>query len=169
MTAAQLLAALRSKAVLLGVNEGRLSYDAPHGVMTPALREQLRALKAGVINLILHERIDWQLARLRPVGGNPRALVSPVTDVGMLELVTWVLNRKPPPPRPDPAPPPAPRRDCLEAARATGWEAVDLRPGERVIAGAPAWERFAAHASAPDVVVALCKLRVMSRKRAAAA
>ncbi len=53
MNATRLLADLQRRDVRLSVEDDRLVLDAPKGVVTPALREQLRNSKAEVIRLLI--------------------------------------------------------------------------------------------------------------------
>ena len=53
MTTLDLLTDLRARGVLLTVRGDRLAYDAPVGVVTPDLRELLKAHKAALLAILV--------------------------------------------------------------------------------------------------------------------
>jgi hypothetical protein len=55
MSAAELLAELTRRGVLLSVEDEHLAYDAPDGVMQPADFEQLRTHKAELLKVLNHD------------------------------------------------------------------------------------------------------------------
>lgn len=44
--------ALRSRGILLALSDGRLWFDAPTGIVTPAVRESIPPLKADLVRLL---------------------------------------------------------------------------------------------------------------------
>jgi hypothetical protein len=175
MSAAELLAECRARGIHLAARDGQLLFDAPAGQFTAAIHDALAAHKEEVRRLLISDQIDQQLNELvsRPdESGRPCWIrqddIGPDGrgEVGMLGLVSWVLNRKPAPPAEPPLPPNAPRDECLALAKKWGWLALEIRPGERVSAGEAAWRLFAERAFAPDVFTAVEKLRSSPPKEA---
>ena len=80
MTAAELLAQLHASSVRLTVNDGRLRYRAPAGVLTPDLLEALAEHKAAVLAWLATAAAPWPAACLEAERrfGQPHARLFPL-------------------------------------------------------------------------------------------
>jgi hypothetical protein len=139
--AKKLFVQLRSSGILLkaSVNLGELEYDAPKGVMTPAVLEQIKAHKPALVAIV---------SGLPVPSATPGIVWDPRGGV-RLEYPT------------------DPREMCLLLAANAHFPRLSLphRKAEIVLGGAEGWRLFSERADLVDVLHACCALDTNSHPR----
>lgn len=156
MSAPSLMLDLHRAGFVLSVDDDKLNVDGPLDRLTDTLRDAIREHKAKLIAYCTPSSTHGISRRMAKMGLGMDERLNIIEFDGNLprqqaERVALAVLKGRKPEILAMLAVPEVREKCLHAARERGYPRVTIRPGESVMPGAAAWERFASNATIADV------------------